>query len=116
MFYTFNQNNTGGSFVDNDEVCHFVIVGADSAEQANRRAETFGLYFDGYGDCDCCGNRWYEQWADTDGTAEPQIYDKPPQEYQCMWTSEGEVYCRVYHLDGLKQEYRVFKPAVKKLK
>ena len=83
MFYTYTQNNTGGRFVNNDQVCHFVIVEADSAGEADCRALEMGLYFDGAGDCECCGNRWYEQWDDSSGTAEPTLYGHPPQEYSC---------------------------------
>lgn len=109
MFYTFVQNNSGGVFIDNEQVCHIVIIEADTADEANRLAETHGIYFHGIGDCPCCGDRWYEQWSDTDGTEQPSIYNEDPQRYQCAWTVEGEVYCRVYHKDGLKQEYRVFR-------
>lgn len=62
-FYEFNQNNSGGSFdVDND-VCHRLFIEATNAEQANRIAQDLGVYFDGCDsgmDCDCCGDRWYE--------------------------------------------------------
>jgi hypothetical protein len=47
-FYEFDQNNSGGSFVVNDKVCHRVIID---------KAETLGIHFDGWGDCSCCGNR-----------------------------------------------------------
>ena len=59
MFYSYHQNNSGGWFtlpaID-------VIIEADSAEEADRIAESKGLYFDGAGDCDCCGNRWHETY------------------------------------------------------
>jgi len=116
MYFTFSQNNSGGSFITNDLVCHYVIIEATTAEQANNLAETHGIYFDGESDCPCCGNRWSQQWDDSDGTSEPTIYDKTPGEYQCMWTPDGEVYCRVYHADGLKQEYRAHKPTTKQIK
>ena len=57
MFYVYRQNNSGGSFrppaVD-------VIVEAPSAAEADTIAEGVGIYFDGAGDCPCCGNRWSE--------------------------------------------------------
>lgn len=78
-FYEFSQNNSGGSFDydENSGISHFVIVEADSADDANARAERIGLYFDGYGDCECCGNRWYEQWdyqGSSDASEVPTIY------------------------------------------
>ena len=76
MFYTYNQNNSGGHF-DFDAkagVSHHVIIEADSEEQANDRAESIGLYFNGVEDgldCECCGSRWY---SPQDGTTVPSNY------------------------------------------
>lgn len=57
--YSFRQNNSGGWF---HVPAITVYVHADTPEQANDRAEAYGLYFDGVDndlDCDCCGDRWY---------------------------------------------------------
>lgn len=47
-------------------------------DEANARAKGIGLYFDGVDDgrdCECCGDRWYEKWSDSDGQAEePTVY------------------------------------------
>ena len=79
-FYLYSQNNSGGSFVYDDRrgVAEYVVVEADSADQANERAESAGLYFDGEGDCECCGNRWCEAWEDGGDTA-PMVYNTPVQ-------------------------------------
>lgn len=62
-FYEFSQNNSGGSFdVDND-VCHRLFIEATNVEQANSIAQDLGVYFDGCDsgmDCHCCGDRWHE--------------------------------------------------------
>lgn len=63
-FYEFNQNNSGGRFYYSDDLGENVIVEAASADEANSRAESLGIYFDGFGDCPCCGRRWYEKWND----------------------------------------------------
>jgi hypothetical protein len=65
-YYEYSQNNSGGSFVLDFKrgIGHTVWVEATSKEDADRRAEAIGLYFDGYGDCSCCGNRWSEAWGD----------------------------------------------------
>ena len=76
-FYTFSQNNSGGFFTGPAE---YVIIEAQDAQDANRRAEEAGLYFNGCesgSDCPCCGDRWSEQWSDDYGDAEPMIYGKP---------------------------------------
>lgn len=75
MWFYFDQNNSGGSF-DHDPdrgIGYGLFIEADSAEDANQRAEYIGLYFDGYGDCECCGNRWSSAWRD-DGQVDPSRY------------------------------------------
>jgi hypothetical protein len=75
MFYKYNQNNSGGHFIINDEVTKHVIIEADSAEEANQRAEKIGIYFNGVScgqDCDCCGDRWSSAWS-IDGKPECTI-------------------------------------------
>ena len=65
MFYLFEQNNSGGSFVVNDKLCHRLFIEADSEYEAVEKAEELGCYWDGvaYGlDCSCCGDRWCKDW------------------------------------------------------
>lgn len=103
-FYTFNQNNSGGSF-DLDKqngIAHYVIVEASSAKEANSIGERIGLYFDGEGDCPCCGNRWYEQCWDDEGEESPKIYGKNPSENKDMFSKPGEMCC-IHYADGRKE-------------
>lgn len=84
MFYNFRQNNSGG-FLSGPQ---FVIIEADSAEEANKIAEENDIYFDGVSkgfDCECCGDRWRRVYTD-DGDAEPLIYGKPAEEYNDFFT------------------------------
>lgn len=70
MFYFYSQNNSGGSF---RPPAINVIVEASSAAEADSIAEGLGLYFDGVGDCSCCGDRWHkaeEDWDRFDTLAE----------------------------------------------
>lgn len=64
MFYRYHQNNSGGRFSHNEQagIGYEVAIEADTAEDANCRAESIGLYFDGSGDCECCGSRWSRAW------------------------------------------------------
>lgn len=76
-FFEYVQNNSGGSF-DRDEekgIGEYVIIEALNSDHANERAEKIGLYFDGYGDCSCCGNRWSETYEE--GSDIPSIYNTP---------------------------------------
>lgn len=76
-WWTFDQNNTGGSF-DHDEsagIGYKVWIEAHSADEASARAQDIGIYFDGCRDgtdCPCCGDRWYEPWGD--GDISPKFY------------------------------------------
>jgi len=79
-WFTFSQNNSGGSFVYDEKrgLTHFVVIEAATAAEANARAEAIGLYWDGCDsgrDCECCGDRWYP--ADGEGDAEPLVYGEP---------------------------------------
>lgn len=61
MFYSFDQNNSGGYFDVDDKVCHRIYIEADSEEEAIEKAEYLGCYWDGVEsgiDCPCCGDRW----------------------------------------------------------
>lgn len=90
-FYCFRQNNSGGVFINDDDkgICEYVIIEAESGDDANERAEKIGLYFDGasYGrDCSCCGDRWYRAYgkegADTPMLYNDSIYDVIAGEYR----------------------------------
>lgn len=61
-FYTFDQGNPSGYFINDDKVAEYVIIHACTAQEANDIAEDLGIYFDGIRkkvDCECCNDRWY---------------------------------------------------------
>lgn len=115
-FYEYRQNNSGGGF-DYDEsagITVHVIIEADSADEANRKAESIGLYFDGEGDCPCCGDRWYEV-SDRDADDVPSIYGTPLEQHEFpygKWMRSGyEVF--THYADG--RVIGSFGPEVKKV-
>lgn len=56
MFYEAIQNNSGGYFIINENVGHFVFIEADSFREAE---DKFGDIVEGYEEyCPCCGERW----------------------------------------------------------
>ena len=108
MFYTFTQNNSGGSFITDEAIAHYVIIEADSADEANSIAESKGIYFNGCEigeDCPCCGDRWYAQYDDKDGTDTVMIYSKDPSECDDMFAEVGDPYCYVYQKDSVVRSY-----------
>lgn len=60
LFFKYDQNNSGGSFYYDDNLGENVLVEAHSPGEADQIAEGLGIYFDGCGDCPCCGRRWSE--------------------------------------------------------
>lgn len=120
-FYTFDQNDSGGSF---DGPTH-VIVEADSADHANERAQDVaGIYFDGCDtgtDCSCCGDRWYRAHAH-DGDNIPQLYSvflgenleeqatDSPDNFQYLYP--GDI--PIYYLDGSSETVSITKELLDK--
>ena len=111
-FYTYSQNNSGGSFTISEErgICEYVIIEAANANQANARAEEIGLYFygceDGY-DCPCCGNRWHPAF-ESDGSGVPTIYSNPVENVQ------KDIFinrCFIHYLDGTIKKVGFFESA-----
>ena len=79
-WYTFSQNNSGGTFHTDETkgIAVYVIIQAPNAVVANTIAIGKGLYFNGCEsgeDCSCCGDRWYPA-DETDATEAPMIYGK----------------------------------------
>jgi hypothetical protein len=111
-FFTFSQNNSGGSFARDNKngIGEWVIVEADNADDANNRAESLGIYFDGCEigmDCDCCGDRWYRA-SEMDGTATPEIYGEP------IEICEKSFYRKdvfVHYMDGTFRRFELKNPS-----
>jgi len=105
MFNTFDQNNSGGRFVANDNIGTYVIVEGTDLDDINNRAEDIGIYFGGGSDCPCCGDRWYPAY---DGDEEPLVYGQSPAEYVgggnpgAHWADPGR-HVVVHYMDGRKE-------------
>lgn len=79
-WFKFHQNNSGGSWVVDNDVDTNVIVQAHNADEANQLAQRIGIYFNGVEDgtdCECCGDRWSSIWSNDEGTDVPSIYGHP---------------------------------------
>lgn len=102
-FYHYSQNNSGGSFVIDEEkgICTDVIIEANNANHANLIAGKVGLYFGGYSkiygfDCSCCGERW-SKCNETDGEDSPHIYSTKLEDCTKGWWRD---FCFVHYLNG----------------
>ena len=102
-FYTFRQNNSGGSFDFNENLCVAVIIEAYDSDDANNRAREIGIYFDGVcdgRDCGCCGDRWHTV-DEGDGKDIPMVYgeDISNMKKECFIE-----YCIVHYINGTKKK------------
>lgn len=104
-YFDFDQNNSGGTFdFDADKgISTKVIIQARDAEEANYLATRIGLYFDGYGDCSCCGDRWYRAYGE--GTEQPAIHGGSIQDwmtgpYFTKWMAPDRPEVFVHRYDG----------------
>lgn len=100
MFYVYDQNNSGGSYVINDQVCEYVIIEAANPDQANQIAEDIGIYFYGVSsgsDCECCGNRW--------STASSYSAYTFPSTYGQEHVRDSNTNAFVYYLNGTVERY-----------
>lgn len=104
QFYTFDQNNSGGYFVEDDKhgVCEYVIIEAESERDACNKFEAIGDKVDGFWNaCPCCGDRWT--------TYMPDHYDVPslystPIENQTKGPFRQRAF--VHYLDGTFKEFK----------
>lgn len=104
IVYLFSQNNSGGYFVIDDKLCPRVYIKAVSAEEANKKAEEIGIYFDGVAkdiDCPCCGDRWYP-------VSENDVVEEYPDAEWDFWWCD---YAIVYDVD--MKPIKIFKESVK---
>lgn len=114
MFFTYRKNNSYGVFDLDDNVKHYVIIEADSAKEADEKAESVGLYFDGVEkgrDCPCCGDRWRK--ADDpdfgiEGTKEPEIWGQSVLKFfkergESLWKEEAIVYYKSGKVKVIKE-------------
>lgn len=64
MFYLYRQNNTEGHYIENNIIGKCVIIEENDIEEANIKAVSIGIYFNGVCkgvDCSCCGDRWLSE-------------------------------------------------------
>lgn len=120
-FYTYTQNNSHGLIFG----AHYVIIEANSADEANEFAvSNTQISFDS--GCSCCGNRW-ERASWEDGYDKPEVYGiifegtksdvikNNLESFANTFTSFGYD-TDIYFADGFKEEYRFSEDDYKKAK
>ena len=105
-FYTYRQNNSGGSFIGP----YAVIIEAKNTDEAYSLAESnAGVYFDGCSDgrdCSCCGDRWSRAW-DHDVSDSPALYGETD---PTKWTGfMGDDEAKIYFYNGTEKTIKLKK-------
>jgi hypothetical protein len=103
-WFRFGQNNSGGSFVEDENVCEEVFIEAENAEKAIAKAETF---CDNSDSCECCGDRWSFWVDDSDGYDVPTIYGKSIYVEEAGWFRQR---AKLHYADGRVEDF-TFKAA-----
>ncbi len=99
-WWVFDQNNSGGYFIQNEDVDHYVAIQALDAKHAMQRAEDI---FEDYSEsCECCGSRWYSWVDDSDGTDIPEVYGTPYTATKKSYYRENMI---LHYIDGTKEKY-----------
>lgn len=106
LFYTFNQTNSGGYFVQDPDagVCETVIIEAVSAEEAFSKLCSIGDSVQGmFAFCSCCGERWSSYVYDNDGTKTPEAFGEPVEMCKKSYYREGAF---VHYANGTKKYFK----------
>jgi hypothetical protein len=105
-FYSLTQNNSGGSFIVDDILCHRLIIEATNEEEALCKAEQLGCYWNGVEegyDCKCCGDRWYPYADDIILKNGMTIEDYAQREVEQWNSTTPDI--RIFFLDGTVKEF-----------
>jgi hypothetical protein len=106
-WFTFRQNNSGGSFAVDDQVAEVVCIQARNASEAIRKAEEV-CGPSGEDWCGCCGERWSYWISDEDGTDGPTLYGEPIHAASGWCVGDG---VRLHHFDGSVTETEIRRTA-----
>ena len=89
MFITFCQNNSGGYFIQNEDVDEYVIIEGNNLEEILDKAN---VIFEDYREyCDCCGERWDDDLMDEEDLDEsPMIYDKSAYKFKDGYSDDSK--------------------------
>lgn len=100
MFITFEQNNSGGYFMKDENVDEYVIIEGNNLEEILDKAN---VIFEDYRDyCTCCGERWNDDWKDEGDLKEnPMIYGESAYEFKDGYSDDSKAI--IYRMNGKKE-------------
>ena len=106
LFYEFDQNNTGGTWVADEDLGYKVFIEAEESSGAIDKALDIGIYFDGCrvgNDCPCCGDRWHEPYGA--GEEAPTYYGEPLPRTESNGFGFWGLPIVVHYADGTRKYY-----------
>lgn len=111
-FYEFTQNNSGGVFFVDHNLCHRIIIEAYTYHEAEEKAISLGVYFNGVKeeiDCSCCGDRWDssdEINLESASISSKQNFSNIKEYAQFLANTYGYTYpdIRIFYMDGRMDE------------
>jgi hypothetical protein len=102
MFWTYKQIPVDGQLILNDKIGHYIIIEDNFDEQANRRIDNFGIYFN-QGEPVSTDGRWPR--AVGEGTEEPMIEGQPVVQFIDTEVPVGANVCTILYRTGIWQTY-----------
>lgn len=99
MFYFVSQNNSGGYFIENDDVAEYLVI--EASNKCEFESKLYDIVQDYLEFCPCCGERW-STWMSDEGTEAPTIYREPVKEFLQSDSSYIDKEAIIYYLDGRK--------------
>jgi hypothetical protein len=103
-FYLYDQNNSGGYFVYDENFGRNVLIEAHSPNEANEKMADMGCW--SHGCCSCCGDRWHSFYSgdtyDVYQTVEEVMARCAPDPAGPSWNRKGEDLV-VHYLDGRRE-------------
>lgn len=98
-FYTFSQNNSGGYFIENDDVATYLIIEAQSEEEAVSKMQNITAEYSDF--CICCGERWSDYAIDS-GTEKPLVFGKDVKKDNPVRSDSSSTI--IHYYDGTKEK------------
>lgn len=106
-WYEFTQNNSGGYFEVDENVCHRMLIEASSFDEVLEKAESLRCYWNGVSvgiDCPCCGDRYSHYWEETINLSnydEMSEFMRKIKQINGDWATPDT---RIFYADGTAEE------------
>lgn len=98
-WWGFDQNNSGGYYIQNDDVDELVFIQARSFQEVMYISNK--IFEDNSDYCECCGKRWSIP-NKKEGSLEPEMFGKPLESFE-FYSKNGAAI--LYYHNGSVMRY-----------